>query len=122
MTCNLNNFKNDLKTYLNQKCPEVEVRLVDEQEYSKGFMLQINENSTDKADFYEVSLVKYIKNEEFEQAKKNKEKLIQALKEFAPDKFIHDVDVQPCVILPDVNGRYSEANYSSVSYSCFFEK
>lgn len=123
MVVDLDNFKNQLITYLNKKCPEIKVRLVGDPEYSKDFMLQIDEKSTDKAKFYEVNLVKYIKNEEFNQAKKDKKDLVQALKDFSPNKFIEDViDIQPCTISPDQNGYYNKIQYSSISYSCFFEK
>lgn len=123
MTIELDNFKNNLITFLNKKCPEIEVHLVGEPEYSNGFMVQIDEKSTDKAKFYEVNLVKYIKNEEFNQAKKDKQDLIQALKEFLPNKFVEDViDIQPYTIFPNKNGIYTEIQYSSINYCCFFEK
>ena len=85
-------------------------------------MSQIDEKSTDSAEFYEVKLVKYINNEEINQAKKDKEDLAMALKAFAPDRFIEDIDVQPFTIFPDTNGRYTNIEYSSINYCCFFEK
>ena len=56
MVVDLDNFKNQLITYLNKKCPEIKVRLVGDPEYSKDFMLQIDEKSTDKAKFLTADL------------------------------------------------------------------
>lgn len=122
MSLKLDKFKNDIITYLNQKCPNIDVNLVGASNYNKGFMLQIEENSSNKVDYYEVNLVKYINNEDFHQADKDKQNLLQALKEFAPDKFVEDIDMQACTIYPNKNGIYSNVKYSSVIGSCFFIK
>ena len=93
----LDNFKKDLIIYLNQKCPKIEVHLVGEPEYNKGFMLQIDEKSTDSAEFYEVKLVKYINNEEINQAKKDKEDLNVSgsfIKKLPPKKEVNPKDTE----------------------------